>query len=335
MRPAARDARQEPGVDPRRLLAPARRCVPRRPPRAGLQCRGRRRAGRGRSSAADDAADAGLDQRPGAGRRPAVMRARLERDIGGGAARAAAPAPRASARASSRHAAARPAGSSPRPTTRPSLTITQPTGGVRPGLPQRRRPAQRMGDVAPPSFERLGRQLTFPPWRGAQLARRTLSKSSGRLEILVDAGEADIGDRVDAGERFPSRSRRSACEGMSVSPMLSSRRTMPEIICSIRSGSTGRFCSAMRIERSSLSRSKSSRRPIGLDDDQVAQLHPLVGGESAAAGRAEAAPPDRYMVLGGARILHLRVRCFRKTGSASRASVNAARRTIAASQAVV
>jgi EAL domain-containing protein (putative c-di-GMP-specific phosphodiesterase class I) len=38
-------------------------------------------------------------------------------------------------------------------------------------------------------------------------------------------------------------------EGMSVSPIDSSRRTMPEIICSIRSGSIGRFCIAMRIER--------------------------------------------------------------------------------------
>ena len=53
-------------------------------------------------------------------------------------------------------------------------------------------------------------------------------------------------------------------EMLSVSPIDSSRRTMPEIIWSMRSGSMGRFCMEMRIERSSLSRSKSSRLPEDL-----------------------------------------------------------------------
>ena len=39
---------------------------------------------------------------------------------------------------------------------------------------------------------------------------------------------------------------------------------MPEIIWSSRSLSIGRFCIAMRIERSSLSRSKGSRLPLFL-----------------------------------------------------------------------
>jgi hypothetical protein len=46
---------------------------------------------------------------------------------------------------------------------------------------------------------------------------------------------------------------------------------------------------------------------VRLDDDEVAQLHPLVGGEAAAAGRAEAPPPDRDVILRGPRVLHLGV----------------------------
>jgi len=45
---------------------------------------------------------------------------------------------------------------------------------------------------------------------------------------------------------------------------------------------------------------------IGLDDHQIAQLHPLVGGEAPAAGRAEPAAPDRHVILGGSGILDLR-----------------------------
>src|SRR5690606_33970265 len=44
-----------------------------------------------------------------------------------------------------------------------------------------------------------------------------------------------------------------------------------------------------------------------LDDDEVAKLHPLEGGEATAAIGADAAAADRRPVLGGARILDLRV----------------------------
>jgi hypothetical protein len=83
------------------------------------------------------------------------------------------------------------------------------------------------------------------------------------LEVLVNAGKADIGDRVDPGEDSITISP-MILEEMSVSPKDSSRRTMPEIIWSMRSGSMGRFCIAMRIERSSFERSKSSRLPEDL-----------------------------------------------------------------------
>jgi len=45
----------------------------------------------------------------------------------------------------------------------------------------------------------------------------------------------------------------------------------------------------------------------GFYHHEIAQLHALIGGETAGTGRAEAPPPDRNMILGRAGILHLRV----------------------------
>src|SRR6201985_3337370 len=50
----------------------------------------------------------------------------------------------------------------------------------------------------------------------------------------------------------------------SLSPMLSSSRTIFDTTWSIRSGSTGRLRQAVWIERSSLSRSNGTRRPLRL-----------------------------------------------------------------------
>src|SRR6266567_5820987 len=55
-----------------------------------------------------------------------------------------------------------------------------------------------------------------------------------------------------------------ASEEISLSPWLSSSRTILETAWSMRSGSTGRLRSAICIERSSLSRSNGTRRPLRL-----------------------------------------------------------------------
>ena len=53
-------------------------------------------------------------------------------------------------------------------------------------------------------------------------------------------------------------------EEISLSPRLSSSRTIFDTICSTRSGSTGRLRSAICSERISLSRSNGTRRPLRL-----------------------------------------------------------------------
>ena len=93
-----------------------------------------------------DAGDAGGDDRVGAGRRPAVVAAGLERDVefgpGGG---------RAGPRSAMISACAWPGGWVwPRPTTTPSRTTTAPTGGLGLLQPRARRASARasriMGD---------------------------------------------------------------------------------------------------------------------------------------------------------------------------------------------
>src|SRR3954463_4785892 len=46
---------------------------------------------------------------------------------------------------------------------------------------------------------------------------------------------------------------------------------------------------------------------VALDHGEFAQLHPLEGGEAEIAGDADPPPPDHGGILGGARILHLRI----------------------------
>src|SRR6185295_18226545 len=46
---------------------------------------------------------------------------------------------------------------------------------------------------------------------------------------------------------------------------------------------------------------------VALDNDKLAQLHALEGGEAEIARQADAPPPDRGGILGGTRVLHLGV----------------------------
>ena len=203
-------------------------------------------------------------------------------------------------------------------------------------------PTEGFGQVRPrwrsPKREREAHEALVLRWLRAGIARRGVGRASfmaptgvaaapvgrfgpgsslGKLpddllevarlaEVLVDRGEADIGDVVEA---FSPSMTSSPTVSLGTSPslMLSSWRTIPLIMRSTRSGSTGRLRSATSTERCSLSRSNGTRRPGALDDDKLAQLHPLEGREAAAAIRADAAAADRGSVVRRPRILHLRI----------------------------
>src|ERR1700710_1870568 len=46
---------------------------------------------------------------------------------------------------------------------------------------------------------------------------------------------------------------------------------------------------------------------VALDHREFTQLHPLEGGEAEIAGHADPPPPDHRGILGGARVLYLRI----------------------------
>ena len=101
--------------------------------------------------------------------------------------------------------------------------------------------------------------------------------------------------------------------------MLSSWRTMPLIMRSTRSGSTGRLRSAISTERCSLSRSNGTRRP---------ERFTTISSRSCTRSKVVKRPPQsgqtrrRRMaecVVRRARVLHLRVEARRNRGSASAA----------------
>ena len=96
-------------------------------------------------------------------------------------------------------------------------------------------------------------------------------------------------------------------EGTSVSPLVSIRRTMPLIDAldllladaALAGRDADRAGELVAVER---------RAPaVLLDHQQVAQLHPLEGGEARAAARALPAATDRRGLVHGPRILHLGV----------------------------
>ena len=65
----------------------------------------------------------------------------------------------------------------------------------------------------------------------------------------------------------------------------------------MRSGSIGRFCIEMRIERSKLVTVEIFAFAVGFDHHQITQLHAFIGREPAAAGRAKTATADGYVIL--------------------------------------
>ena len=190
--------------------------------------------------------------------------------------------------------------------------MTQPTAGFGQTRPIPRRPSDSASAHEPP----IG---VGPHGLGAGRNRRSELRQEileivRCLEVLVNACETDVGYGVDRGPAAPSRSRRSAWTGYPSRPCFPVAATMPEIIWSILSGSTGRFCIEIRTERFQLVAVEILALSIGLDHHEIAQLHALIGceasrrrpGRNAAAGSRRDLPPGANPSPG--------YRHFRRTG---------------------
>ena len=101
---------------------------------------------------------------------------------------------------------------------------------------------------------------------------------------------------------------------------------MPLTMRSMRSGSTGRLRSATSTERCELVAVERHAPARALDDRQLAQLHPLEGGEAAAAIRADAAAADGGRIVRRAASPSPGCRGCRNRGSASAAHPDRSRR---------
>jgi hypothetical protein len=128
----------------------------------------------------------------------------------------------------------------------------------------------------------------------------------GGLEVLVDAGEADIGDGVDPGQGLHHDS--ADLVGWDVGfteTFKSSHNTGDHLVDPLALDRALLKCNAngtfkfVAIEGLAF--------PVLLDDDQISQLDTLVSRETTSAGGAESSAADGDVVLGGAAVLDLGV----------------------------
>ena len=159
----------------------------------------------------------------------------------------------------------------------PSLTTTAPTAGLGQVRPSPRRPsvsASCMKRGRPLWPSQRSRKLVFQDAEDHLRTRRSTFVIAGEFaehgleilglaEIAIDRGEAHIGDIIELAQML-HHDLADRLGRQSGSPPLSSSRTIAETSFSMRSGSTGRFRKPICSERTSLSRSNGTRRPLRL-----------------------------------------------------------------------
>src|SRR5258708_15887454 len=89
-----------------------------------------------------------------------------------------------------------------RPTTRPSFTTTQPTDGLGQVLPTPRRASARAAHICAASSACEGRDSSaMTGLRGLAKRADEVLEILGLAEIAIDAGKADVGDRIELPQR--------------------------------------------------------------------------------------------------------------------------------------
>ena len=192
----------------------------------------------------------------------------------------------------------------PRPTTVPSFTTIAPTAGF--------------GQVVPSAPPPAGSPPRDIGGRAPQTSSSTADLVAGRARRRTSRNPSPRGNRDRPrrsahrrrrrGSCSPSMTRRPmSCAGISCSPRLSSWRTMPG----------DHPLDPLRIDGPLAERHLDGAHELvaveghaparSLQHGQLAELHPLEGGEAAAAFDADAPPPDGRVVFRRPRILHLRV----------------------------
>ena len=152
---------------------------------------------------------------------------------------------------------------------------------------------------------RPGKSRASVPFAAFQVADQVL-EILGLAEILVDAGEAHIGDLVEAGQRLHHQFADHRGGDLVLAHAFQAAHDAGDHAVHPL-GLDRALAQRMRDRAFQLVALEGLAAVVLLDDDQLAQLHALEGGEAAAAGRAMAAAADGRIVLAGTAVLHLAV----------------------------
>src|SRR5271169_2182017 len=194
----------------------------------------------------------------------------------------------------------------PRPTTRPSFTITQPTAGFGQTEPSPRRASASAARIASSSRRRSPGGSALASIAIRRDPADEIAEILGLAEVPVDRGETDIGNLIEARQRLHDEASDHVARDIGLARTLQlPHQRVDNAFHSLR---LERALAQRNVDRSGqLVSVEGFAVPIFLDHGQLAQLHPLESREAGAAIWAEPPASDRTAIVCRTRILYLGV----------------------------
>src|SRR6516162_1727681 len=194
----------------------------------------------------------------------------------------------------------------PRPTTRPSFRMTQPTAGFGQTVPSPRRASVSAARIALSSRRRSAGE----PAPSSIAIRRDPADEIPEIlrlaEVPVDRGETDIGNLIEARQRLHDEASDHVTRDIDLARTL--QLPHQRVDDALDSLGLERPLAQGDVDRSGeLVSVEGFAVPIFLDHGQLAQLHPLESREAGAAIWAEPPASDRAAIVCRTRILYLGV----------------------------
>src|SRR5580704_2903735 len=181
----------------------------------------------------------------------------------------------------------------PRPITRPSRTITQPTAGLGQVRPSDRRASASVARIIASVLE-----------VGLGEVGDELLEVLGLAEIAIDRGEAHIGHRIERAQRVHHQLTDLRRGNLALAGAFEA----PHDAVDHALGALGidRALATRHLDRAGeLVAVELHTLAVLLHHRQLAQLHALEGGETRSAGRAVTPPADRGIIVSRSRVLNL------------------------------
>src|SRR6516162_3232653 len=194
----------------------------------------------------------------------------------------------------------------PRPTTRPSFRMTQPTAGFGQTAPSPRRASVRAARIASSSRRRSAGESAPPSIAIRRDPADEIAEILRLAEIPVDRGETDIGNLIEARQRLHDEASDHITRDIDLARTL--QLPHQRVDDALDALGLERPLAQGDVDRSGeLVSVEGFAVPIFLDHGQLAQLHPLESREAGAAIWAEPPASDRAAIVCRTRILYLRL----------------------------